>query len=161
MSWLNQSSCLNWTSYDPPSVATYIARQTILRCSKNTEAQEDLPTLKTNFLRLESPADIGHTSEIVGLALWSIQTFDQLETIVEAVQITSMRRPCPIQVVAVDKSLATWTGILLEAGAQIVVSELLFLQKAVERALVNAPTVQKSSHPLLADLPSILSAHGQ
>lgn len=156
MSWLGQSSCLNWASYDRLDTATFVAEQSILETAREREAKNPATRLKSSLIRLDSPAHIQSANHALGLALWNIRSLGELEEVANAVQMASVWRIRPIQVVLLERSLESATGILLEAGAQIVVRELLFLRQAIRQAVANAFCVQQASHPLLADLPLLL-----
>lgn len=156
MSWLGRSSCLNWTSYDPSNVATYLARESLLEAANELSSGPDEISLRSVLIRLDTPSDIKSTKQMVGLSIWSVRSGSEFEDVVRSVQVAKSRRIRPVQVVLLNRTLESATGILLEAGAQIVVSELLFLKKAVRKAIDNAFCVQQASHPLLVELPSFL-----
>lgn len=134
-----------WTTYDPAGWLTAAVQETLQKL-----LQEE--PVKLRWVRMVQPGDVLDISPAVGLAIWHVTTVEETQPVCDALSGASRQNEAPVRVVYLQPSMADWLPILLEAGAQIVVSQLTFLQDALVRAAHRAPRSRHGFHPLTAGL---------
>lgn len=140
---------IRWTTSDPSKVLPALVSQILReRC--------DFLGITHQFVATGSPAEEASDLGDVGLVLWRVQDRENLESTISALQAARLKEPKPICVVWLEPNLSHCAGILVEAGAQLVVTQLPSLQKGLESILSRTPLpiplAKHGSHPLVAGI---------
>lgn len=140
---------LCWTAIDPSKVLPALVSQVLReRC--------DLLGVTPQFVAAHSQAEDATDLGAVGLILWRVQDRENLESTISAIQAARRKELKPVCVVWLAPNLSHCAAILVEAGAQLVVTQLPSLQKGLESILSRSPLpiplAKHGSHPLVAGL---------
>ena len=140
---------IRWTTSDPSKVLPALVSQILReRC--------DFLGITHQFVATGSPTEEASDLGDVGLVLWRVQDRENLESTISALQAARLKEPKPICVVWLEPNLSHCAGILVEAGAQLVVTQLPSLQKGLESILSRTPLpiplAKHGSHPLVAGI---------
>lgn len=88
----------------------------------------------------------------LGLIAWNVTEASQLESACAALQIVLQKSPRVRRLCYVTPELSDWCPILLEAGAQNVVSQLTSLRLELDRLLQHVQLSSHGFHPLTGGL---------
>ncbi len=138
---------LNWASYDPGGVVT-AALQTML-----TDHLTGQP-VRLHLQRVPSAHQMQQTlaSHAIGLAFWNLADSTELPAVCKSIATARSRPNCPVVVCFVESSQRDWLSLLVEAGAQVVVSQLPSLQRALPRIVARVDLSPHGFHPLTSGL---------
>ncbi|MEC8556250.1 MAG: hypothetical protein VXZ82_14670 [Planctomycetota bacterium] len=140
---------LRWTAFDPSEVLPTLVSQILReRC--------DFLGVTHQFVATNSRAEEATDLRDVGLMLWRVQDHENLESTISAIQADRLKEPKPVCLVWLQPNLSHCSGILVEAGAQLVVTQLPSLQKGLEKILARSPLpiplAEHGSHPLVSGI---------
>lgn len=147
MSDLLDGKALHWLAWDEAGVVT-AAMATMLR-----DILSDRP-VRLQLQIAATPEGLAKASsrQPCGLASWCLADEVHLPAVCKAIISLCQKYPKPICVCFVDQPRADSIAILLEAGAQIVVSQLPSLQRSMPQILAAAPLSTYGYHPLTSGL---------
>jgi hypothetical protein len=112
------------------------------------------PPAQLRLLREESIENLPrlHRLQPVGLTLWTLEHAADLPAVCSSLRSISALNQASLRVCFADAVSPKRVSILLEAGAQIVVSQLPSLYKALPRIIQNANFTSRGTHPLTTGL---------
>lgn len=148
MSNLIRGKALFWGTFDPTGIVTAVT-DSVLRRHFHGSAQPRL-------VRAVKPADLVGDSDSLGLMIWNIDSFQDLRLTCGALALARSAPEPPVCIAFLAYQFLDGYSILVEAGAQIVVSELTSLEYVLNHVV---PCVRLSSHgyhPLTSGLLSRL-----
>jgi hypothetical protein len=134
-----------WAAYDAHGVTTAMLSGLLGKLFPDPMAQ-------TQLLTYSAPADLALVETDLGFAFWALADSSELDAICAAIQAVRFRHPDTVQVVCFEPTLAESVPLLVEAGAQIVVSQLPSLELAIRHAASHFPLSSRGAHPLTRDL---------
>lgn len=147
MSDLLYGKALHWTSWDNSNVFT--ARMHAMLDEWATRQSVKVRLTRVEDLRLYQQ-NMGLRA--TGLAAWALWDETQLEQLcLTLAAIRSQSRP-PLSVCYLVPELAEHVAILVESGAQIVVSQLPSLETALSKLLPRVALSTHGFHPLTGGL---------
>lgn len=141
-----------WGSWDTGGIVTAALKTLLSDAFADTSAGNDAIV---RLIRAQTPGELTKASTVncLGLALWRLCGADELLPVAAAIRqmklesAVATRRICYI-----EPEAAACASILIEAGAQIVVSQIPSLQSAIGKLIVNAPLSPRGPHPITSGL---------
>lgn len=138
---------LNWISWDPRRIATISAHNFL----KHHFECDGVP------VRQVSPEEFSQVPQLAtniqaGLVLWSPDSTDSISTICRGLRAVMHQQPRAFRICYLANLYQPFFPLLVEAGAQIVVSELTSLQNALRFIAPKIPLSNRGSHPLTEGL---------
>ena len=148
---LLEGKTLVWISLDPTGLFTAATRKMLQDCLKQ---HSNAASIKLQLMQAESVneavAMVGRHTR--GLVSFVISSVTDLAPISQALWRIRGRQDQPITACYIDPELVQNVPLLLESGAQIVVSQLDAWQKSLPRILRQAPLSKWGMHPLTSGL---------
>lgn len=92
-----------------------------------------------------------HTYQL-GLAVWVLASEAHLAEVCSAIMAVRDKHHATLCLCVLNASRGDWYGLLGEAGAQLIVSDLPTLQTALPRLVDSAPLSAPGTHPLTTGL---------
>ena len=147
MANLFHGKTLHWSAYDPSRVIATVVHGVL----------NDLLPAGTcqHFTLVDAPQAILPNSDL-GLAVWRISSLAELSRACAALEIIANRNPHTLRIAYSSDIQVDRVATLVEAGAQIVVSQLPSLQHAIGTCLRKMHVARPSFHPLTSHLLSRL-----
>lgn len=147
MSDLIRGKALIWVSWDARGVVTSALRSTLVD-------MHDERSIKVRHVRAVDPSRIPTitATQIVGLALWTVYEQSDVPAVCKSLARVRDQTLAPVCLCFIDADVSRNASILAEAGAQIVVSRLPSLWRALPRILSAAPLSNRGYHPLTTGL---------
>ena len=144
---LLEGKSLVWISVDEIGVFTAATRKML------TDHFSD-QAVKVQLLRAENSDDLAQLTQrqVTGLVTLVLQQPSEIPSACKSLWRIRGRLDQPVCVCFVSPEMIEHVPLLLESGAQIVVSQLDAWQRALSRILSRAPLSQQGFHPLTAGL---------
>lgn len=135
--------CLFWSSFDTAGIVTYSCQSLIAEYLgvHHTKATSQL-------VMLESPHAILSTPQPLGLSVWRIASLSDVEQICGVLPEATTGTASPVQLLFVEAEWNEYIPILMEAGAQIIATELTLLRHAIDCAVRTSKISDQGDHPL-------------
>lgn len=143
MANLFHGKTLHWAAYDPSRVIATAVHSMLNDLLDEASGQ--------HLTLVETPQDIVANSDL-GLALWRLVNLDDLSPACTALDAVASRNASTLRMVYLNVHHANHAATLVEAGAQIVVSQLPSLQRAICTCVPKAHLAQQGFHPLTSHL---------
>lgn len=147
MANLFDGKTLHWAAYDPSRVIATAVHSLLKELLSDETSQ--------HFTLADTPQDVP-TNRDLGLAVWRVDSLDDWPGICAALATLASRNSRTVRIAYLSSEHADRAATLVEAGAQIVVSQLPSLQSALRICLSKAHFAQQSFHPLTSHLVSRL-----
>ncbi len=144
MSHLIRGRALSWGSYDPPGIITAAVSSVLDRALDQG--------IRQRLRRIQHPQEMVDMAAEVGLAIWSVESLDELTDVCEAVAASRERRRNLVAVVRLSPQLNQGVPILAESGAQIVATQVISIQRALRQAVPRISLSHQGYHPLTSGL---------
>ena len=136
---------LLWSCYDPDGLVAATA-ESILR------PMFSLPDVQSRCLPVDTPESTLSLSPVPGICLWHLRHTAELRATCHCLRSLRQRRIATLQIVFLSRAGQAWKPILLEAGAQAVVSRIPSLQSVLKLAVKHAGLSRQGTHPLTQGL---------
>lgn len=136
-----------WSCWDPSRVVT-AAVCTML------DDHFDVQVVRPRLLEAATAAEVASaaTMQACSLAIWTLRHEPDTIATCDAIAECTRQQASGLRICYLDVRLSEYNSILLEAGAQIVVSELPSLQCALTNVLDSLPRSSLGFHPLTSGL---------
>ncbi len=136
-----------WASYDHPGVVTAMV-QTVLRDWFLNQA------VQLRLVLTDAPDELAIAAgeESLALSLWTLSNSEELGDICDSIDRVRNSRSDTLRICYLRPDFRIYAPIVLEAGAQIAVSELPSLQNALLRLLDHVELSDDGYHPLTSGL---------
>ena len=144
---------LVWMSWDESGVFTAATRHMLIDILDRKVNPAESP-IKLQLIRANSLDDVTQTVQRQPTSLVTIVVHQHAEIAVACKAFAKIRGRIdqPICVVYIRCELLENVGLLLEAGAQVVVSQLPSWQRVLPRVLARVPLSKQGFHPLTTGL---------
>ncbi len=148
---LLEGKTLVWISVDPTGLFTAATRKMLQDYLKQ---QASAAIVKLQLMQAESAEEavsmVGR--QTTGLISFVVPTVAQLAPTSQALWRMRGRQGQPITACFIDPDQVQHVPLLLESGAQIIVSQLDVWQKSLPRIVLQAPLSKWGVHPLTSGL---------
>ncbi|MCA9125622.1 MAG: hypothetical protein KDB22_00990 [Planctomycetales bacterium] len=141
-----------WTSYDVQDIAT-AGMQTILGSLNEIDGRMALP-LHTRLMKARDLPELSQLARChtLALVLWVCHSADQLQDLVRSIASVKHMPEPPCRVCYLAGNTTNLTSIVIEAGAQIAVTQLASLQRVLPSLLPQSPLSPVGIHPITTGL---------
>ncbi len=147
MSDLLNSQGLAWGIWDERGVVAAALRDMLDNLLEGTE-------LRPRMLRSENPHRLEQlcSTHQLGLAVWVLSSDSEIVDLCQAIVAVRTRHGDTVCVCYLDTPRSDWCSLLIEAGGQVIVSDLPTLQRVLPRLVARAPLSTHGYHPLTQGL---------
>ena len=140
---LLHGQAIRWASWDRSGIVTAMLQAVATRAPESRSGAVQLT-------RVEHLPDLLNTAvaQSSGIVFWAVAEDTPLKEICESLAAVESRADSALRLCYLAPESARNAGLLVEAGAQIVVSQLPRMQTVFRRLLSLAPSTKHGYHPL-------------
>lgn len=149
----SDEATLHWACWDPTGTLAALLQDRLRKwqvasgCDVRYEAIEGLEALNQSVKRGDWNIHTGPT-----LIAWHMEGSEEFEAILNSLLAVRKRLPKSIQVVRIAPEWNAYAHFFIEAGAQVVISQLPSLERILPRILDSVPLSSVGSHPILSGI---------